>query len=51
MPEGDNPYLRENYQRNCISRGIEKADNEDLIIISDLDEIPNPNKLKEIPPA
>ena len=47
MPDGDNPYLRENYQRNCISRGIEKADNEDLIIISDLDEIPNPNKLKE----
>ena len=31
MPDGDNPYLRENYQRNCISRGIEKADNEDLI--------------------
>ena len=47
MPDGNNPYLRENYQRNCISRGIEKADNEDLIIISDLDEIPNPNKLKE----
>ncbi len=47
MPDGDNPYLRENYQRNCILRGIEKADNDDLIIISDLDEIPNPNKLKE----
>ena len=47
MPEGDNPYLRENFQRNCISRGIEKADDDDLIIISDLDEIPNPNKLKE----
>jgi len=47
MPDGDNPYLRENYQRNCISRGIEKADNDDLIIISDLDEIPNPSKLKE----
>ena len=47
MPNGDNPYLRENYQRNCILRGIEKADNEDLIIISDLDEIPNPDKLKK----
>ena len=47
MPEGDNPYLRENFQRNCISRGIEKADDDDLIIISDLAEIPNPNKLKE----
>ena len=47
MPEGDNPYLRENYQRNCILKGIEKADKDDLIIISDLDEIPNPNKIKE----
>ena len=46
MPEGDNPYLRENYQRNCILKGIEKADKDDLIIISDLDEIPNPSRLK-----
>ena len=42
MPDGDNPYLRENFQRNCISRGFIKSSNEDLIIISDLDEIPNP---------
>ena len=46
MPEGDNPYLRENYQRNCILKGIEKADKDDLIIISDLDEIPNLRQLK-----
>lgn len=42
MPDGDNPYLRENFQRNCISRGLIKSSPEDLIIISDLDEIPNP---------
>tara|TARA_Y100000591_G_scaffold244229_1_gene215142 strand:+ start:1192 stop:2004 length:813 start_codon:yes stop_codon:yes gene_type:complete len=42
MPDGDNPYLRENFQRNCISRGIKNAEENDLIIISDLDEIPNP---------
>ncbi len=46
MPDGDNPYLRENFQRNCISRGLEKAKDEDLILISDLDEIPNPKKIK-----
>ena len=46
MPDGDNPYLRENFQRNCISKGILKAQDEDLIIISDLDEIPNPKKNK-----
>ena len=45
MPDGDNPYLRENFQRNCISRGIMRAKDTDLILISDLDEIPNPEKL------
>jgi len=43
MPDGDDPYRRENFQRNCISRGIKNAKDDDLIIISDLDEIPNPN--------
>ncbi len=42
MPDGDNPYIRENFQRNCISRGIKNANENDLIIVSDLDEIPNP---------
>tara|TARA_Y100000389_G_scaffold190489_1_gene215398 strand:+ start:426 stop:1241 length:816 start_codon:yes stop_codon:yes gene_type:complete len=47
MPDGENPYLRENFQRNAIKRGIEKASDDDLIIISDLDEIPNPKKIKD----
>ena len=46
MPSGDNPYVRENFQRNCISRGLENSKDEDLILISDLDEIPNPKKIK-----
>ena len=41
LPDGIDPYLRENYQRNCIVRGLKTARDEDLIIISDLDEIPN----------
>ena len=45
MPEGNNPYLRENFQRNAIDRGLVNAENDDLIIISDLDEIPNPKKI------
>ena len=45
MPEGDNPWCRENFQRNCITRGLLKAGNEDLIIISDADEIPSPEKI------
>jgi len=46
MPDGDNPYVRENYQRNSISKGLVDAKDEDLILISDLDEIPNPNLIK-----
>lgn len=44
MPDGNNPYLRENYQRNAIVRGILNAKEDDLILISDLDEIPNLGK-------
>ena len=46
MPEGDNPYKRENHQRNAISRGLVNATDDDFVIISDLDEIPNPKKIK-----
>lgn len=41
MPEGDDPWLREKYQRECILKGIsELASDEDRIMISDVDEIP-----------
>ena len=36
-----NALKRENYQRNFIMDGLKDADEEDWIIISDLDEIPN----------
>ena len=45
LPDGIDPFLRENHQRNCISRGLKNANGNDLIIISDLDEIPNPKKI------
>ena len=37
----DNALLRENFQRNYLFNKIKEFKNEDLIIISDLDEIPN----------
>ena len=46
MPDGIDPYLRENFQRNAIMRGLEKANDKDYIIISDLDEIPNPEQFR-----
>ena len=36
-----NAHLRENDQRNHISKGLTGADDDDLILVSDVDEIPN----------
>ena len=36
-----NAARRENSQRNFIMKGLENANNDDLILISDVDEIPN----------
>jgi beta-1,4-mannosyl-glycoprotein beta-1,4-N-acetylglucosaminyltransferase len=38
----------ENHQRNCIFRGLVNARPDDIIIISDLDEIPNPYLLTHL---
>ena len=35
-----NAGYRENGQRNLITKGLEKANDEDLILISDVDEVP-----------
>ena len=35
-----NGYRRDHYQRKYLSKGIEYAESDDLIIISDIDEIP-----------
>ncbi len=40
-------HTRDQYQRNSIARGYEKYHDNDLIMISDIDEIPNPKKIEE----
>ncbi len=40
-------HLRDQFQRNALARGLKECDENDLIMISDLDEIPNPEKLSE----
>lgn len=40
-------WILENHQRNCISRGIVNANDSDLIIISDVDEIPRATTLSK----
>ena len=42
----NNALLRENSQRNLISQGLKMAADNDLILISDVDEIPNLEKVK-----
>ena len=41
-----NAWKRENLQRNQISKGLLDAQEEDWVIISDLDEIPNLSEIK-----
>ena len=43
-----NDWSIENLQRNTISNGLKNCDSNDLIIVSDLDEIPNPTILKQL---
>ena len=40
-----NGYRRDHFQRNYISSGISEVDENDIIIISDIDEIPNLKKI------
>ena len=46
-PEGDTHY-RDTFQKNAVTRGLKGCTDEDVIIFSDLDEIPNPDKIREI---
>ncbi len=41
-------HLRDKYQKNALAKGLLGATNEDVIILSDVDEIPNPKVLKKI---
>ena len=38
----------EYFQRNCITRGLSSAQTEDKIMISDLDEIPDPDRILQV---
>ena len=48
IPESTNPWVLETHQRNAIARGLKSCQPEDIILISDLDEIPDPNVISKI---
>ncbi len=43
-------WERENFQRNCIMRGLKNCHKSDVILISDLDEIPRASVIKKLAP-
>jgi hypothetical protein len=45
MPGGD-PWANERHQRDAIIRGLDDAAPEDIIMISDADEIPRPSTIE-----
>ncbi len=47
FPPFESSWTYENYQRNCIAQGLNQAQPSDAILISDLDEIPNPKVIKK----
>jgi len=46
FPTGHTAWWNENYQRNEIIKGLKDASDNDDILISDMDEIPNPDTVK-----
>lgn len=40
-------HARDQFQRNALTRGLTDCSPDDIIMISDLDEIPNPKKISE----
>lgn len=41
-------HLRDKFQKNALERGLAQASEEDVIILSDVDEIPNPDTLQKV---
>ena len=44
-PKDENPWAREKYQRECVLRGLTGVPNESIVMISDVDEIPDMKKI------
>lgn len=47
-PVDTTTHLRDKFQKNALIRGLKDAKDEDVIILSDVDEIPNPKVLRHI---
>lgn len=48
MPETSDPWVREAWQRNAVLRGVPDAAATDLLVLSDVDEIPRSSTIAEM---
>ena len=48
FPKNNTPWQNQSWQREFIFEGLEDSNNEDLVMFSDPDEIPNPERLRNI---
>jgi beta-1,4-mannosyl-glycoprotein beta-1,4-N-acetylglucosaminyltransferase len=48
LPQAKNPWTPENFQRNCICRGLTQCRPDDWILISDVDEIPRAETVERV---
>lgn len=47
-PVNTTTHLRDKFQKNALEKGLADAGEEDMIILSDVDEIPNPKVIQEL---
>jgi hypothetical protein len=47
MPDTDDPWQRETWQRNAALRGVVEAADDDLVLMSDVDEIPRAESVQQ----
>jgi beta-1,4-mannosyl-glycoprotein beta-1,4-N-acetylglucosaminyltransferase len=47
-PNANDPWVLENYQRNCIARGLGDCRPNDFVLVSDLDEIPRASVVEKM---
>ena len=47
-PVNTTTHLRDKFQKNALVKGLADAADEDVIILSDVDEIPNPKTLQKV---
>jgi hypothetical protein len=48
LPPSDDPWAKENAQRNAIAKGLPAIADDDLVLISDIDEIPRRESVEAV---